>query len=68
MARKAEDGYLRQRREKRLAVALANSCRMSRARRQEGARRGGLLAMAVPALLIILGVLAAAGILREYWI
>ena len=51
-----------------MAVVLANSCRVALVRRQEGARRGGLMALAVPLLLFVLGLLAVAGVLREYWI
>ena len=68
MARGSDDRFFRQRQERKLAVVLANSCRMSRARHRAVARRGGLFALAVPVLLFILGLLAVVGVLREYWI
>ncbi len=68
MARGSGDRILRQRRERKLAVVLANSCREAHVHRQGAAPRGGLLAMAVPVLLFLLGLLALAGMLREYFV
>ncbi len=56
------------RREQRLAVMLAESCRGRHARREAPVSKGGLAAAAVPLLLFLFGLLALAGILREYWI
>ncbi len=60
------DKALRQR-EQRLAVMLAKSCRESPARRQVAVSKGGLAASAVPLLLFLLGLLALAGVLKEYF-